>query len=60
MGSALEKRNEQMEKVEGRAEEKKLNRVDRYRCANAGCGVQADTRRMLSQCKDKYYSFCGF
>jgi len=52
-----------MEKVEGRAEEKKLKRVDsvdRYRCANAGCGVQADTRRMLSQCEDKYYSFCGF
>ena len=49
-----------MEKVEGRAEEKKLKRVDRYRCANAGCGVQADTRRMLSQCEDKYYSFCAY
>jgi hypothetical protein len=48
---ALENRKKQMEKEHGAAEEKRAKRANRYRCANVGCGVQADTGKMLSQCE---------
>lgn len=32
------------------AEKKMMSKPNRYRCANAGCGIQADTGKMLSQC----------
>lgn len=51
--AALEKRYKQMEKEQGKAEQKKAKRANRYRCANIGCSVQADTGRMLSRCSGK-------
>jgi hypothetical protein len=48
--AALETRNKQMEEEQAQAEVKRAKRANRYRCANVGCSVQADTGRMLAQC----------
>ena len=48
--AALETRNKQMEEEQAKAEVKRAKRANRYRCANVGCSVQADTGRMLAQC----------
>jgi hypothetical protein len=39
-----------MEKEQGKAEVKRAKKANRYRCANVGCSVQANTGRMLAQC----------
>jgi hypothetical protein len=48
--AALETRHKQMEEEQAKAEVKRAKRANRYRCANVGCSVQADTGRMLAQC----------
>ncbi|KAJ3715771.1 hypothetical protein C8R42DRAFT_725575 [Lentinula raphanica] len=45
-------------------EKKKMKNPNRYRCANVGCGIEADTGKMLAQCSgkcdpDKKPSYCG-
>jgi hypothetical protein len=49
--AVLDEREKQMEQEQSKAEEKRMKRTNRYRCANAGCSVQADTGKMLSQCE---------
>jgi hypothetical protein len=49
--AALDARQKEMEKEQSKAEEKRMKRANRYRCANVGCSVQADTGKMLSQCE---------
>ena len=48
--TAPETRNRRMEEEPAKAEVKRAKRADRYRCANVGCSIQADTGRMLAQC----------
>jgi len=62
--AALETRNKQMGEEHAKAEVKMAKRANRYRCANVGCSVQADTGRMLAQCSgkcspDKKPSYCS-
>jgi len=62
--AALETRNKQMEEEQATAEVKRAKRANRYRCANVGCSVQADTGKMLAQCSgkcdpDKKPSYCS-
>ena len=44
---------EENRQVEGEKEKMQLKRLKnprRYRCAAVGCGVEADSEKMLSQC----------
>ncbi|KAE9408264.1 hypothetical protein BT96DRAFT_970906 [Gymnopus androsaceus JB14] len=46
------------------AERKMMGKPNRYRCANVGCGIEADRGKMLSQCsgkcdRDKKPSYCS-
>jgi len=42
-----------------KAEVKRAKRANRYRCANVGCSVQADTGRMLAQCASPAVVYVG-
>jgi len=61
---ALEKRKEEIDREKGKTEQKRVKKPNRYRCANVGCEVQADTGKMLAQCSgqcdaDKKPSYCS-
>ena len=49
--AAVERRHREMETERENAQVKRAKRANRYRCANVGCSVQADTGKMLSQCE---------
>ena len=55
--SALETRKKQMEEEQVKAEVKRAKKPNRYKCANVGCSVQADTGKMLSQCMYRPFSY---
>jgi hypothetical protein len=42
--------DEQMVKVPAKAGLNRAKKHNRYRCANVGCGIRADTGKMLAQC----------
>ncbi|THU99711.1 hypothetical protein K435DRAFT_776905 [Dendrothele bispora CBS 962.96] len=62
--SAVDKRNEEIEKERIHAQTKRMEKPNRYRCANVGCLIQTDTGKMLRQCSgkcdpDKKPSYCS-
>ncbi|KAF8959771.1 hypothetical protein BDZ97DRAFT_1922743 [Flammula alnicola] len=61
---ALDERDAQLKGSREKMQQKRLKNPNRYRCAAVGCGVQADTGKMLSQCSgqcdpDKKPSYCS-
>ena len=48
---AWEDRTAQMAAGREKMEEKRLKYPNRYRCAAVGCGIEADTGKMLQKCK---------
>lgn len=49
--AVLERRNKEVNKETAQAEKKRAKRSNRYICATVTCLIQADTGKMLSQCK---------
>ncbi|KAJ7453153.1 hypothetical protein FB451DRAFT_1373879 [Mycena latifolia] len=61
---AADDRSQQMNKERAKASVKRMDHPNRYRCANPGCGIEADSGRVLRQCsgacdRDKKPSYCG-
>ncbi|KAK0450068.1 hypothetical protein EV421DRAFT_1990218 [Armillaria borealis] len=50
---ALAKRDAQVEREHVKMDERRMARPNRYRCATPGCGIAADSGRMLSRCSGK-------
>jgi hypothetical protein len=48
---AIVTRNKQMETATKKETKKRLERPNRYRCANPGCGIEADKGKMLPKCE---------
>lgn len=52
---ALEERKAQLAEEDAEMDRKRTEKPNRYQCANKGCGVGANTGKMLSQCKTFLY-----
>lgn len=48
---AFEDRHAQLAREEEKMEVRRLKNPNRYRCANVGCVIEADTGKMLSRCE---------
>lgn len=48
---ALEQRESYTEKKQDKAEWKRMKNVNRYRCANVGCEIQANSGKKLARCE---------
>jgi len=48
---AMNERTKQVESGRKKMQQKRMKKPNRYRCAAVGCGVEADARKMLSQCQ---------
>jgi hypothetical protein len=48
---AMNERKKQVERGRKKMQEKRIKTPNRYRCAAVGCGVEADSGKMLSQCQ---------
>ncbi|KAG7451056.1 uncharacterized protein BT62DRAFT_1071654 [Guyanagaster necrorhizus] len=62
--SALQKRDEDMEKGRAKMDQKRMARPNRYRCATVGCGIQVVSGHVFSRCSgkcdaDKKPYYCG-
>ncbi|KAF8955551.1 hypothetical protein BDZ97DRAFT_1926597 [Flammula alnicola] len=60
---AMDEKNKRAKSERERMQQKRLKNPLRYRCATLGCGVEADTGKMLSRCSgncdsDKKPSYC--
>ncbi|KAF5329311.1 hypothetical protein D9619_009394 [Psilocybe cf. subviscida] len=61
---ALEERKAQLAEEDAEMDRKRTEKPNRYQCANKGCGVGANTGKMLSQCagkcdSDRKPSYCS-
>ncbi|THU82947.1 hypothetical protein K435DRAFT_784412 [Dendrothele bispora CBS 962.96] len=62
--NAVDKRDEELQRKRTYAQQKRMEKPNRYRCANVGCLIQTDTGKMLQRCAgkcdpDKKPSYCG-
>ncbi|THU99783.1 hypothetical protein K435DRAFT_658177 [Dendrothele bispora CBS 962.96] len=62
--NAVDKRDEEIQTKRTHAQQKRMEKPNRYRCANVGCLIQTDTGKMLQRCSgkcdpDKKPSYCG-
>ncbi|KIM41576.1 hypothetical protein M413DRAFT_445548 [Hebeloma cylindrosporum] len=62
--AAMNERQKQVESGRKKMQAKRMKKPNRYRCAAVGCGVEADSGKMLSKCAgkcdpDKKPSYCS-
>lgn len=48
--SALERRDQDMEKGRAKMDQKRMARPNRYKCATVGCGIEAVSGHVFSRC----------
>lgn len=51
--SALERRDQDMEKGRAKMDQKRMARPNRYKCATVGCGIEAVSGHVFSRCSGK-------
>ncbi|KAK0223107.1 hypothetical protein IW262DRAFT_1364561 [Armillaria fumosa] len=51
--SALERRDQDMEKNRAKMDQKRMARPNRYKCATVGCGIEAVSGHVFSRCSGK-------
>jgi hypothetical protein len=49
--TAMDERKKQVESGRKKMQQKRMKTPNRYRCAAVGCGVEADSGKMLSNCQ---------
>ena len=55
--AAMNERKKQVESGRKKMQQKRMKTPNRYRCAAVGCGVEADSGKMLSKCQLFFSSF---